>query len=276
MPLQDLSPPPPAPARSDPPEEFISKADAWLAWQETYAGEMTSLIAQLEVAAAMIATAGAYADPGLLALAGKTPAADRLPYYTGASTSALAVLTAAGRALLDDADAAAQRTTLGLGTAATQNTGAFEAAGAVSSGIAGHVAAADPHAQYLLETAVSAFMLTVLDDANAGAARATMGALGLTSVTFGSNTISLSITLSNGDTLLVQGGTGTLASRTTTTVTFPTSYATAPFAICAGKPSATGTEGSVGGSDATTTTGMQITNGSGSTSFYAWLAIGKA
>lgn len=33
------------------------------------------------------------------------------------------VCTAAGRALLDDSNAAAQRTTLGLGTAATQNTG---------------------------------------------------------------------------------------------------------------------------------------------------------
>jgi hypothetical protein len=37
-------------------------------------------------------------------------------------------ITAAGKALLDDADAAAQRTTLGLGTAATSNTSAFAAA----------------------------------------------------------------------------------------------------------------------------------------------------
>ena len=37
-------------------------------------------------------------------------------------------VTTAGKALLDDADAAAQRTTLGLGTAATANTGDFAAA----------------------------------------------------------------------------------------------------------------------------------------------------
>jgi hypothetical protein len=37
-------------------------------------------------------------------------------------------ITVAGKALLDDADASAQRTTLGLGTAATSNTGAFAAA----------------------------------------------------------------------------------------------------------------------------------------------------
>lgn len=37
-------------------------------------------------------------------------------------------ITTAGKALLDDADAAAQRTTLGLGTAATSNTTAFAAA----------------------------------------------------------------------------------------------------------------------------------------------------
>lgn len=50
----------------------------------------------------------------LTALAGQTWAADRFTYYTDANTAAIGTITSAGRALLDDADAAAQRTTLGV------------------------------------------------------------------------------------------------------------------------------------------------------------------
>ena len=62
-------------------------------------------------------------NANLTAIAGLTSAADKGIQFTGSGSAAVYDLTAAGKALLDDADASAQRTTLGLGTAAVLATG---------------------------------------------------------------------------------------------------------------------------------------------------------
>jgi hypothetical protein len=74
-------------------------------------------------------------DAELQALAGLTSAADRLPYFSGANAASLATFTTFGRSLIDDADAAASRTTLGLGTMAVQNSGTVSITGGSIDGI---------------------------------------------------------------------------------------------------------------------------------------------
>ena len=114
-------------------------------------------------------------DAGLTSIAGLTTAANKMLYATASDTYAVADLTAAGRALLDDADAAAQRTTLGLviGT----NVQAYDADLAA---IAGLTSAADKGIQFTGSGTATTYDLTaagkaLLDDANAAAQRTTLG-----------------------------------------------------------------------------------------------------
>ena len=74
-------------------------------------------------------------DADLAAIAGLTSAADKGIQFTGSGSAAVFDLTTAGKALLDDADASTQRTTLGLGTIATQNANNVALTGGTITGL---------------------------------------------------------------------------------------------------------------------------------------------
>ena len=92
----------------------------------TAAGTVTAVTATLP----LVSSGGA--TPNLLLDAS---AADKYLYSTAADVWTEGSVTAAGRAILDDADAAAQRTTLGLGTIATQAASAVAITGGTITGI---------------------------------------------------------------------------------------------------------------------------------------------
>lgn len=99
-------------------------------------------------------------DADLLAIAALISAANKLPYSTGVGAWSLADFTAFARTLLDDADAAAMRTTLGLGTLATKS--AIASADITD----GTIVAADAAASFFAET--NAVVKTHMKSASGG------------------------------------------------------------------------------------------------------------
>lgn len=86
--------------------------------------ELANAAALRTAAGLVIGTDVQAQDAELAALAGLTSAADKVPYFTGSGTAALADLSSVARTLLAQTTQALMRTAgLGLGTAAIQNTG---------------------------------------------------------------------------------------------------------------------------------------------------------
>jgi len=131
------------------------------------------------VAAAIGTTVQAY-DLFLTSIALLGTAADKMIYTTGVNTAAETAITAAGRALIDDADATAQRVTLGLVIGTN-----VQAQDAFLTSIAALGTAADKMiyttgVDTAAETAVTATGRSILDDASVQAVRATLAVRGVT------------------------------------------------------------------------------------------------
>jgi hypothetical protein len=170
-------------------------------------------------AATMRTTLGAQEqNAGLSAIAVLTSAADRLPYFTGSGTAALATFTTFGRSLVDDADAAAARSTLALGTMATETASNYLTTAAAASTYLTTAAAAagyqplDSDLQAIAALSTTSFGRSLLALADAAAARTAL-ALGTMATETASNYLTTAAAASGYQPL--DGDLSSIASLTT-------------------------------------------------------------
>jgi hypothetical protein len=163
-------------------------------------GATTAAAARTNLGVAIGTDVQAY-DADLAALAGVTSAANALPYFSGSGTATTTTLSAYGRTLIDDADAATARSTLGLvlGTDVQPFDGDLSAIGALAGASGVYVKTASNTAALRTITAGAGITVTNGD----GAAGNPTIAAAVTSVQGNTGAVIVSVPVTS-----VQGATG--------------------------------------------------------------------
>jgi hypothetical protein len=144
-------------------------------------------------------------DADLQAIAGLTSAADKGIQFTGSGTAGTYDLTTAGKALLDDADASAQRTTLGLGTISTQDANNVSISGGSVTGLGDPSVSSEAATKNYVDQAVAGLRTRIIAEA------ATTGNISLTTDLQNGDTLD-GVTLVTGDRVLVKDQTDATAN----------------------------------------------------------------
>lgn len=184
----------------------------------TIGADVQAWAANLDSWSSLAPAAKQDSDATLTALAGVATASDQIIYATGSDTFATSGLTAFARTLLDDADAPTARATLGLAIGTD-----VQAYDAELAALAGLTSAADALPYFTgsgsaSTTTLTSFARTLLDDANQGAMRTTLGLVPGTDVqAYDALLLSIAGLTFSADSFIYGTGSDTAAAGTITT-----------------------------------------------------------